>query len=177
VIANILIMAMLPGIFLGISQQAFLRSLPGLRYWTLFTAATFPLVLFALVGLGLGAGNVIGAATGKPASYGLGTLVSAIARTSYLFLPTGIAQWLLLRRRLRHAWLWIPAAWLGWLAGFLALFLGYFFIARSFPQGLGLPPFLGLTLPAALLAAYEGGVTGIVLVSSKLREPSLPPGA
>jgi hypothetical protein len=47
----------------------------------------------------------------------------AIPLVAALLLSIGTAQWLVLRRLVRHAWWWIPATAVAWLAGLAAFFL------------------------------------------------------
>jgi hypothetical protein len=68
---------------------------------------------------------------------------------SSLILTTAVLQWLLLRRYLHHARVWVPLTALGWLVGILLIY----------PAALFEPPVPGTWLPA-LVPPFLGAVVG-----------------
>jgi hypothetical protein len=66
-----------------------------------------------------------------------------------LILATAVLQWLLLRRYLNHARVWVPLTALGWLVGILLIYLAALFE----------PPVPGAWLPA-LVPPFLGAVVG-----------------
>jgi len=150
----------LPGLTLAVSQWVFLRPLKGLRLWILATAVTFPLVAIAILGASFAA-----AEPGPPFQQAIGLAVG----TAIYCTPMAVVQWLLLRAHFQNAALWLPGSYFGWL--FALGFLVYGATAVVSPSAHSFP-----TLAAAL-AAIQGAVTGVVLLSLKPKRSAPSPGA
>jgi len=117
--------------------------------WVILNLLSIPLaVLLAMVLVVLA--DRIGApllqASGPAAAVGL----EPILLISMLILATAVLQWLLLRRYLHHARVWVPLTALGWLVGMLLIYL----------VGLFELPVPGAWIPA-LVPPFLGAVVGV----------------
>jgi hypothetical protein len=78
-----------------------------------------------------------------------------------LLLSIGTAQWLMLRRYVAQAWLWIPVNAVAWLLGVLATFIGASLISETMPLALA----VGIGVASGvLMGAIVGMLTGAALV-------------
>lgn len=146
----------LEGAALGFAQSRVLREAVPTIAWQRWTGATalagvvawvlgmLPNTLADLLGLGLGA---------------LLALWAVVAPG--LLLTIGVAQWLVLRRHLPRAALWIPANALGWTLGVGATFLGATLITETMPPALAVA--IGVASGVAM-GMVVGVITGWALV-------------
>ena len=78
-------------------------------------------------------------------------VLEPILLISMLILATAVLQWLLLRRYLHHARVWVPLTALGWLVGMLLIYLATLFelpVPSAWMLAL-VPPFLGAVVGGA----------------------------
>jgi hypothetical protein len=156
----------LEGTVIGTAQWLVLRRpLRGMRWrtWVLATAAgafvawTLGMVPSTLMNVGTDAG------TAAPADEPSAAVIYGLAFLMGLLLGPilGFAQWLVLRRHVRRASLWMPANALAWALGMVVVFVG----AGSVPAD-GIGPGVVVLLIATLAAAgaVVGAVHGAALV-------------
>ncbi|GAA3336395.1 hypothetical protein GCM10020358_08400 [Amorphoplanes nipponensis] len=145
------------GAVLGAGQAAVLsRAVPGLsrRRWVLATAGG-AVVAYAI---GLTPSTAADAISGWPPLL-LATLGAGLGLA--LLATIGVAQWWVLRRHVPHAYRWIVATGLAWLAG-LAVFLGFAMPLWQPGQPLALVLAIGVA-GGLLMAAAMAAVTGAAL--------------
>ncbi len=155
------------GTVVGTAQWLVLRRpLHGMRWreWVLATGAgaflawTLGMVPSTVMSLGAGPSGA-GGSQAEPSQilvYGLAFLMGLVLRP-----VLGFAQWLVLRRYVRGAGLWMPANALAWALGMSVIFVG---IDPAIGSGFGLRAMAILILTLALAGAVVGAVHGIVLV-------------
>ncbi len=174
-LAVVLVGTVLEGTIVGTAQWLVLREhLPGLR-WRVWAAATaagaaaawslgmIPSTAMSLAGSGdPPAGTEPSRATILALAFGMGLALGPVL---------GFAQWLVLRRYVASAGLWMPANALAWALGMAVIFAGTSAIPES-GVDLALAVFLLGTLVAA--GAIVGATHGIVLVRL-LRHPRRSP--
>lgn len=168
-IAAGVLLGIFEGIIVGGAQGVVLRRrLPqiALRTWIPAT------VIGAMVAWGLGmlpstlmaanAGAAGSAAAEASASmpewlnYVMAALLGLVAGVMLAF-----TQWLVLRRHVRRAWLWLPANSLAWVVGMPIVFLGM----GSIPAGASVVQAIPLVVAATFIAgAVVGAIHGAVLV-------------
>jgi hypothetical protein len=153
------------GLAVGTAQWLILRRpLPGIdwRTWAGATALgagvawTFGMLPSTLMSIGQDAGQ--GTATEPSAA-----IVYALAFAMGLVLGPvlGCAQWMVLRRHVRGAGLWMPANALAWAFGMVIVFAG---VSAVFDRGVS-PGSLALAiLSLAVTGAVVGGIHGLALV-------------
>jgi hypothetical protein len=172
ILARILISSLLHAIPYAFAQWIFLRSLPGMWLWPLATAATYPFIQAAIVGVGLGVGNIIDTSANVELGKVLLELALAAFVPSLLYIPMGVAQWPLLRRHFDRASLWIPATYAAWLLAILVLYLTTLFAVRSGGDIRFDPALVG-----AMVGAVQAAITGVALFSLGPRPQADPPGS
>lgn len=147
----------LEGAALGFAQWLVLRRALPVIGWRQWTGATALAGVLAWV-LGMTPNTLVDAL-----GLGTGALVAAwMLVAPGLLLAIGTAQWLVLRRHVARAVLWIPANVLGWILGLAATFLGVALITETMPfivavaigvaSGVVMGLVVGLITGAALLA-------------------------
>lgn len=161
---SVLAGTLIEGTVVGTAQWLILRNpLPRMRWrtWVLATGAgaflawTLGVVPSTLLSPGSG-GGVSPAEPGEATVLGLAFLMG-LALGPVL----GVAQWLVLRRFVRRAALWVPANALAWACGMVVIFAG---IDLALGGGFrpSVVPILALTLACA--GALVGAVHGLALV-------------
>lgn len=161
---SVLAGTLIEGTVVGTAQWLVLRGpLPRIRWrtWVLATGAgaflawTLGMIPSTLLSLGSG-GDASSAEPGEATVLGL-ALVMGLALGPVL----GVVQWLVLRRFVRRAALWVPANALAWGCGMVVIFAG---IDLALDGGFspGVVPILALTLACA--GALVGAVHGLALV-------------
>jgi len=159
--------ALVEGTAVGTAQWLVLRRpLPRLQ-WRSWAAATGTGALLAwtlgmipstVLSLGAGSGGG-GTARAEPSAalvYGLAFLMGLV-----LGPVLGFAQWLLLRRYVRGAWLWMPANALAWAFGMVVIFVG---IDPAISSGFGPRSVVILGSTLALAGAVVGATHGLALI-------------
>jgi len=146
---------LIEGTFLGVGQAIVLRrAVPDLlpRRWVLATAVG------AMIAYALGlVPSTLGVDWTRSA-----TVAGAIVLGVLILVTLGVAQWLVVRRHVRHAYLWILITAGAWLAG-MAVFLG--FSTPLWQEGQSLLAAIGIGVVGGLLmAVVTAGITGVGLV-------------
>lgn len=163
-LAGLAVMAgtLIEGTVVGTAQWLVLRRpLPGMswRRWVLATGAG----AFVAWTLGMVPSTVLGPGGGEPAAEPGEAAVLGLAFIMGLALGPilGLAQWLILRRFVRRAVLWMPANALAWAFGMVVIFLGID-LALGGGFATSTVPILALTL--AIAGAIVGAIHGLALV-------------
>ena len=175
------------GAAVGTAQWLVLRRpFPHMRWraWALATAVgafaawTLGMLPSTLINAGSGAEGSAPAEPGALVVYGLAALMGLVAGTIL-----GAPQWLVLRRHVRRAFLWVPANALAWAPGMVLAFVAAEFI---FANGIGAGEILLAVITLALIGALVGAIYGAVLVwllrshrkaGQELLEPDPAPGS
>jgi hypothetical protein len=117
--------------------------------------------------LGLGASFVVGAAL-FPYLQAPGILIALATAGAAILASTliegtavGTAQWLVLRRHVRHAVLWVPANALAWAPGMVLAFVAADFV---FSIGMETSAVLLSVFTLAVIGAVVGAIHGVALV-------------
>ena len=156
---------LIEGTVVGTAQWLVLRHpLPGVRWraWVLATA----IGAFVAWTLGMLPGTLFSAASepsgaapteaSETVVYGLAALIGLLAGT-----VLGMPQWLVLRRHVRRAALWIPANALAWVPGMLMAFVAADFLFSA-STGVGTVVLAIATLVA--IGTMVGAIHGLALV-------------
>ena len=153
------------GLIVGTAQWLVLRQpLPGLawRTWAGATAIgagvawTFGMLPSTLLSVNQEAGQAPAAEPSAAVTYAL-----AFAMGLVLGPVLGFAQWLVLRRHVAGAGLWMPANAVAWACGMVLIFA---IVSASFDRGIG-PGSLALAaLGLAATGAVVGGIHGLALI-------------
>ena len=174
-VAAILAGTLIEGTVVGTAQWLVLRRpLPGIRWraWALATGvgAFVAWTSGMLPGTLLGA-DTEGAAPAEPSAavvYGLAAAMGLVAGSIL-----GTPQWLVLRRHLRRAALWIPANALAWAPGMILAFVAADFL---FSAGTGMTTMLLAVATLAVIGAVVGAIHGLALIwMLRLARPPGPP--
>ena len=155
------------GTVVGTAQWLVLRGpLPGIRWrtWAVATGAgaflawLLGMIPSTVLSLGADSGGA-GAAPAEPSN----TVVLALAFLMGLVLGPvlGFVQWLVLRRFVSHAALWMPANAFAWAFGMVVIFAG---IDPAISGGFGFLSVAILTLTLACAGAVVGAIHGLALV-------------
>lgn len=156
--------AVIEGTAVGTAQWSVLRSpLPLMRWrtWVVATAAgafvawTLGMIPSIVLSLGEEPGGGV-TEPGDAAVFGLAFLMGLV-----LGPVLGFAQWLVLRRFVRRAALWIPANALAWAFGMLVIFAG---VDPAVSSGSGPMTVVILAVTLACAGAVVGAVHGLALV-------------
>lgn len=156
--------AVIEGTAVGTAQWSVLRSpLPLMRWrtWVVATAAgafvawTLGMIPSIVLSLGEEPGGGV-TEPGDAAVFGLAFLMGLV-----LGPVLGFAQWLVLRRFVRRAALWIPANALAWAFGMLVIFAG---VDLAVSSGSGPMTVVILAVTLACAGAVVGAVHGLALV-------------
>jgi hypothetical protein len=155
------------GTVVGTAQWSVLRGpLPGMRWktWMVATGAGVLLAwIFGMVpstALSLGAGS--GGASTAPAEPSNAVVLGLAFFMGLALGPVlGFAQWLVLRKYVSHAALWMPANALAWAFGMVVIFAG---IDLAISGGFGLLSVAILALTLACAGAVVGAIHGLALV-------------
>jgi len=154
---------LIEGTVVGTAQWLVLTGpLPTMRWgmWALATGAgaflAWTLGMIPSTLLSLGSGGAPSAEPAEATVLGLAFLMGLV-----LGPVLGLAQWLALRRFMRHAALWMPANTLAWAFGMVTIFAGMD-LALGDGFGPGTVPKLGLTL--LWCGATVGAIHGLALV-------------
>jgi hypothetical protein len=163
--AAVVVGTLIEGTVVGTAQWLVLRRpLPGLKWqaWVLataigaFVAWTSGMLPGTLLGAGSGAQDSASSEPGKALVYGLAALLGLVAGAIL-----GWPQWLVLRRFVPRAALWLPANALAWAPGMVMAFVAAdFLFSTSF--GMGVVALAVLTLAA--IGAVVGAIHGLALV-------------
>ena len=161
---SVLAGTLIEGTVVGTAQWLVLRKpLPRMRWrtWVLATGAgaflawTLGMLPSTLLSLGSGGGA-------SPAEPGEATVLGLAFLMGLVLGPVlGVPQWLVLRRFVRRAALWVPANALAWGCGMVVIFAGID-LALGGDFSPGIVPILALTLACA--GALVGAVHGLALV-------------
>ena len=147
----------LEGAALGYAQWLVLRrALPAIG-WRQWTGATALAGVLAWV-LGMTPNTLVDA-------LGLGSgalLLAWLMAAPGILLSIGTAQWLVLRRHVARAGLWIPANIAGWILGLAATFGGASLISETMPIALAVA--IGVA-SGVLMGIVVGLVTGLALLA------------
>jgi hypothetical protein len=155
------------GTVVGTAQWWVLRGpLPGIRWrtWAVatgtgaFLAWLLGMIPSTVLSLGADSGGA-GAAPAEPSN----TVVLALAFSMGLVLEPvlGFAQWLVLRRFVSHAALWVPANAFAWAFGMVVIFAG---IDPAISGGFGFLTVAILALTLVCAGAVVGAIHGLALV-------------
>jgi hypothetical protein len=155
------------GAVVGTAQWWVLRGpLPGIRWrtWAVGTSAgafiawLLGMIPSTVLSLGADSGGA-GAAPAEPSN----TVVLALAFLMGLVLGPvlGFAQWLVLRRFVSHAALWMPANAFAWAFGMVVIFAG---IDPAISGGFGFLSVAIIALTLACAGAVVGAIHGLALV-------------
>jgi hypothetical protein len=155
------------GSVVGTAQWSVLRGpLPGIRWrtWAVATGAgAFLAWLLGMVPstvLSLGAGS--GGASAAPVEPSNAVVLGLAFLMGLMLGPVlGFAQWLVLRRYVSHAALWMPANALAWACGMVVIFAG---IDPAISGGFGLLSVAILAITLACAGAVVGAIHGLALV-------------
>jgi hypothetical protein len=144
------------GAVLGYAQWRALRlALPAVG-WHAWTGAT---ALAAALAWALG---MLPNALVDAAGVGVGGMIAAwVIVAPAILLSIGVAQWLVLRRHLPRAALWVPANIVGWSLGLLPTFIGPALVSETTP----LWAMAAIAVASGLaMGCIVGGVTGWALL-------------
>jgi NhaP-type Na+/H+ or K+/H+ antiporter len=144
------------GAVLGYAQWRALRhALPAIR-WPQWTGATAIAAALAWA-LGMLPNTLMDAA-----GVGVGGMIAAWAIVApAILLSIGVAQWLVLRRHLPRAALWIPANIVGWILGLAPTFIGPALASETTPVW----ALAAIAVASGLaMGCIVGGVTGWALL-------------
>ena len=156
---------LIEGTVVGTAQWLVLRrSLPDMKWqaWFLATAAgafvawTLGMLPGALLNAGADAGSPAPSEPNAAIVYSLAALMGLVAGT-ILATP----QWLVLRRHVRRAALWVPANALAWVPGMVMAFVAADFI---FSTSGGVSAVALAVVSLAAIGAVVGAIHGLVLV-------------
>ena len=157
---------LIEGTVVGTAQWLVLRHpLPAMR-WRAWVSAT-ALGAFVAWTLGMLPGTLMsaGSATGGsvPSSEPSEAMVYSLAALMGLVVGTilGTPQWLVLRRHVRRAAIWIPANALAWVPGMVLAFVAADFI---FSAGIGMITIVLAVGTLVTIGAVVGAIHGIALV-------------
>jgi hypothetical protein len=157
------------GAILGLAQWSVMRdAVPELRPWAWVGATAAGAVAAYILGF------VPSSTAGVWTTWPLGIqLLVGVPLAGALLLTIGVAQWIVLRRFMWHAWWWIIGSAFGWLAG-LAIFFAVAPPLWNEGQPVGLTVLIGLVAGAlmAIAMAAVTGVTWIRLVRAQRRRTS-----
>lgn len=169
------------GVVAVIAAGAFEGAILGAAQWSVMREFVRELPLWPWVGA-TAVGAVVAYALGFLPSatadvwttwpFGL-QLIAGIPLAVTLLLTIGVAQWIVLRHCMLHAWWWIVGSALGWLAG-----LGVFFAVApplwQEGQTIGVLVLIGL-IAGALMAAAMALVTGVTWMRLVRAQPTWSP--
>lgn len=145
-VSTVLVDGLVIGTGVGLAQWLVLRRrLPRVGWWIVLSI------------LGFGVGNALGEALVATVS----SPVRDVLDGALIGASVGAAQWLLLRRRVSGAELWLPANVVGWAVGWTLIGLG---------EGSETWPVVAVYAVGALGAAVAAIITGLTLISL-LRRP------
>ncbi len=166
--------ATVEGIIVGIAQWLVLRGrLPALSLWKWALATAASAVAVWSLGTLPGASVGLSAPDSSPASFAPGyqTLLIAVALGAVAGITTGLAQWLVLRRHVARAWLWLPANAAAWMAAMIVVVAG----AALIPPDASLTSLsLAILGIVAVAGIAVGAIHGYALVAWLLPRRPLP---
>ena len=163
--AAILAGTLIEGTAVGTAQWLVLRHpFPNLKWraWALATTAgafvawALGMLPSTLMSAGSGAEGFAPTEPGAAVVYGLAALMGLVAGTIL-----GTPQWLVLRRHVRWAALWVPANALAWAPGMVLAFVSADFV---FSAGIGASAVLLSVVTLAVIGAVVGAIHGAALV-------------
>lgn len=153
------------GTVVGTAQWLVLRRpFPSMRWrtWVLATAVgafvawTLGMLPSTLLSTGSGTQSSTPTEPSNAVVYGLAALMGLVAGTIL-----GTPQWLVLRRHVRRAALWIPANALAWAPGMVMAFVA---VDLLFATGIGISAVVLAIAALAAIGAVVGAIHGLVLI-------------
>lgn len=165
---------LIEGTVVGTAQWFVLhRSFPSMKWraWVVATAAgafvawTLGMLPSTLLSAGSDPGNSTPSEPSSAVVYSLAALMGLVAGTIL-----GTPQWLVLRRYVPRAALWVPANALAWMPGMVIAFVAADFL---FSDGIRMDTVVLAIVALAAIGAVVGAIHGLVLVRLlRLRQPS-----
>src|SRR5215208_4500984 len=156
---------LIEGTLVGTAQWIVLRRpLPAIKWraWVLatalgaFVAWTFGMLPSTLMSAGSETGGSAPSEPSEAIVFGLAALMGLVAGTIL-----GTPQWLVLRRHVRRAALWIGANALAWVPGMVLAFVA---VDLLFATGIGISAVVLAIAALAAIGAVVGAIHGLVLI-------------